>query len=166
MAAPATADYAEGVGFLLRQLGFYSTTVFAEQLATLDLTAAHAGILRAIAAETGRSQHDLSAYLGVVPGRLVGYLDELEERGYVERRRNCGDRRRNALYITAEGKKLMRRVVGLARQHDSQLTAGLGPESTAVLRDLLATVAQHEGLTPRVHPGYRALDRWMAQPRR
>ncbi|BBZ12975.1 MarR family winged helix-turn-helix transcriptional regulator [Mycobacterium branderi] len=139
--------------------------MFAEQLATLDLTAAHAGILRAIAAESGRSQHDLSAYLGVVPARLVGYLDELEERGYLERRRNCADRRRNALYITAEGKKLLRRVVGLARQHDDQLGAALGPENTCVLLDLLTTVARHQGLTPYVHPGYGALDRWMAQSR-
>lgn len=166
MAAPSTVDYAESVGFLLRQLGFYSTSVFAEQLATVDLTAAHAGILRAIAAESGRSQHDLSAYLGLMPGRLVGYLDELEARRYVERRRDCGDRRRNALYITVEGKKLLRKVAALARHHDDQLTAELGPEETTALRDLLAKVARHQGLTPHVHPGYGALDRWMAQSRR
>ena len=164
--ATSTSDYTESVGFLLRQLGFLSTTLFAEQLATIELTAAHAGILRAIAAEPGRSQLSLSAYLGLVPGRLVGYLDELEERGYIERRRNSGDRRRNALHPTAEGKKLMRKIACFARQHDDQLTAGLGSEELCAFRDLLATVAQHQGLTPHVHPGYRALDKWVPQSSR
>ena len=164
--AASILDYTESVGFLLRQLGFHSTTRFAEQLATIQLTPAHAGVLRAIGAEPGRSQQALSCYLGLVPGRLVGYLDELEERGYIERRRNSGDRRRNALYLTAEGKKLMRKITGFARQHEDQLTTGLDPEQCCALRDLLATVAQHQGLTPHVHPGFRALDRWVPQPRR
>ena len=164
--APPTSDYIESVGFLLRQLGFLSTTLFAEQLATIELTAAHAGILRAIAAEPGRSQLSLSAYLGLVPGRLVGYLDELEERGYIERRRNSGDRRRNSLHLTAEGKKLLRKFSCFARQHEDQLTAGLGPEESCAFRDLLVTVAQHQGLTPPVHPGYQALDTWVPEPRR
>lgn len=159
--APSTPDYTESVAFLLRQLGFYSTTVFAEQLATIDLTPAHVGILRAIAADPGRSQHALSAHLGVVPGRLVGYLDELEGRSYIERRRNSGDRRRNAVYLTAEGKKLMRKVSCFARQHEDQLTAGLDPDTCSAFRGLLVTVAQQQGLTPHVHPGYQALDRWV-----
>ncbi len=164
--AASTSDYTDSVGFLLRQLGFLSTALFAEQLASIELTAAHAGILRAIAAEPGQSQHALSASLGLVPGRLVGYLDDLEERGYIERRRNSGDRRRNALYLTAEGKKLMRKFSFFARQHEDQLTAGLGHEESCAFRNLLATVAQHLGLRPHVHPGYQALDAWMPEPRR
>ncbi len=159
----STDDYTGGVGFLLRQLGFYSTTVFAEQLATLKLSAAHAGVLRAIAADPGRSQHYLSAYLGLAPGRLVAYLDELEERGYIERRRDSGDRRRNAIHLTEAGKKLMRKIAGFARQHENQLTAGLNHDQSSAFRALLATVAEHQGLTPHVHPGYQALDSWVTQ---
>jgi DNA-binding MarR family transcriptional regulator len=161
-----TDDYTADVGFLLRQLGFYSSTMFAEQLATIKLTAAQAGVLRAVAADPGRSQHYLSAYLGLAPGRLVAYLDELEERGYVERRRDSGDRRRNALHLTEAGKKLMRKIAGFARQHEHQLTAGLNNDQSSAFRDLLAAVAQHQGLTPHVHPGSQALDNWLAQPHR
>jgi DNA-binding MarR family transcriptional regulator len=164
--ALSTDDYTAGVGFLLRQLGFYSTTVFAEQLATIKLTAAHAGVIRAVAADPGRSQHYLCGYLGLAPGRLVAYLDELEERGYIERRRDSGDRRRNAVHLTEAGKKLMRKIAGFARQHENQLTAGLNPDQLSAFRDLLAAVAKHQGLTPHVHPGYQALDNWLAQSRR
>ncbi|BBY07995.1 MarR family winged helix-turn-helix transcriptional regulator [Mycobacterium noviomagense] len=155
--AESSLAQTDGVGFLLAQLGHHAATLFADQMATIELTMTQAGILRAIAAMPGRSQHALSAHLGVLPGRLVAYVDELEERGYVERRRNPGDRRLHALYLTDEGKKVMRKLSGLRRQHESQLTAGLGPEERSMLRDLLATVARQRGLTPHGHNGYRAL---------
>jgi DNA-binding MarR family transcriptional regulator len=139
------------------QVGHHAASLFADQMATLELTLAQAGILRAVAAVPGRSQHDLGAYLGVLPGRLVAHVDELEERGYVERRRDSGDRRRNALYLTEAGKQLMRKLSCLARQHETQFTAGLDPEQCDTLRDLLATVARHWALTPHAHTGHRVL---------
>jgi DNA-binding MarR family transcriptional regulator len=78
----------DGVAFLLAQLGHHAAELFAEQIATIDLTPPHAGILRAIASEPGPSQQALSGQLGLLPSRVVAYVDELEDRGYVERRRN------------------------------------------------------------------------------
>jgi hypothetical protein len=51
----------------------------------------------------------------------------------------------------------MRKLSELARQHELRLTGALDPEQCSALRDLLATVAQQQGLTPHVHPGYRTL---------
>jgi DNA-binding MarR family transcriptional regulator len=154
--APAS-DHPDGVAFLLAQLGHHAATLFAEKMATIELSPPHAGILRAIAAEPGRSQQALSAQLGMLPSRVVVYVDELEERGYVERRRNPDDRRLHALYLTTAGKRLMRKLSELARQHELGLTAALDTEQYSTLRGLLATVAQQQGLTPHVHPGYRTL---------
>ena len=123
---------ADGVAFLLAQLGHHAATLFAEQVAAIELSPPQAGILRAIATEPGRSQQALSAQLGMLPSRVVVYVDELEARGYVERRRNPDDRR---------------------------LTAALDPEQYSALRGLLSTVAREQGLTPHVHPGYRTLAR-------
>jgi DNA-binding MarR family transcriptional regulator len=93
----------------------------------------------------------------MLPSRVVAYVDELEQRGYLERRRNPDDRRLHALYLTAAGKRLMRKLSELARQHELRLTAELEPEQYRTLRDLLARVAQQQGLTPHVHPGYRTI---------
>src|SRR4029450_5226698 len=95
----------DNAAFLLSQLGHRSASVFAELIASIDLTPPHAGILRAIASEPGRSQQALSGQLGLLPSRVVAYVDELEDRGYVERRRNPEDRRLHALYLTGSGKK-------------------------------------------------------------
>lgn len=156
-------DHTDGVSFLLRQLGYHSTELFTAQIAAINLTLPHAGILRSIAAKPGDSQRALAGYLGLMPSRLVAYLDQLEEAGYIERRRNSGDRRQYNLYLTAEGKKLMRKLSGFAHQHEDQLTAPLSPDQRQTLHELLASVADHQGLTRHVHPGYRGLDAWLAE---
>ncbi len=147
------------MAFLLSQLGHRSASVFTDLIASIDLTPPHAGILRAIAAEPGRSQQALSGELGLLPSRVVAYVDELEDRGYVERRRNPDDRRLHALYLTASGKKVIGKIGELGRQHDRLLTAGLDAQQRDTMRQLLATMAEHQGLRPHVHPGYRTLGR-------
>jgi DNA-binding MarR family transcriptional regulator len=157
------SERSDGVAFLLAQLGHHAAGLFADEIATIDLTPPHAGILRAIASEPGPSQQALSARLGLLPSRVVAYVDELEDRGYVERRRNPSDRRLHALYLTPAGKKLMRKLSELARRHEHRMTAALDAAQLDMLRELLATVAKNQGLTPHVHPGYRSLGR-VAKP--
>ena len=152
------------MAFLLAQLGHYAATQFAEQMAAVDLTPPHAGILRAIASGPGGSQQALSEQLGLLPSRVVAYVDELEDRGYVERRRNPDDRRLHALHLTASGKKLMSKISDLARQHERRVTAGLDAGQRATLRELLTALAQERGLTPHVHPGFRTLGRGGSAP--
>ena len=147
------------MAFLLSQLGHRSASVFADLIASVDLTPPHAGILRAIASEPGRSQQALSGQLGLLPSRVVAYVDELEDRGYVERRRNPDDRRLHALYLTASGKKLVSKIGELGRQRERLMTAGLDTDQRDTLRRLLSAVAERQGLTPHVHPGYRTLGR-------
>ena len=147
------------MAFLLSQLGHRSASVFTDLIASIDLTPPHAGILRAIAAEPGRSQQALSGQLGLLPSRVVAYVDELEDRGYVERRRNPDDRRLHALHLTASGKKVISKIGELGRQHDRLLTAGLDTHQRDTLHQLLSAIAERQGLTPHVHPGFRALGR-------
>jgi DNA-binding MarR family transcriptional regulator len=88
---------------------------------------------------------------------MVAFLDDLEERGYVERRRNPTDRRLHALHLTPLGDELTARLSKLARAHDQLLTAALTPQQRAALGESLAIIAEQHDLTPGVHPGYRHL---------
>lgn len=151
------SDRGNGVAFLLAQLGHHASDLFAERIASIGLTPPQAGIVRAIASEPGRSQQSLSTKLGLLPSRMVAFVDELENRGYVERRRNPDDRRLHALHLTASGKRMMQKLSVLARQHEDQMTAGLSDKQRDTLRELLAAVAREQRLAPRVHPGYRKL---------
>ncbi|OBF35101.1 MarR family transcriptional regulator [Mycolicibacterium peregrinum] len=147
------------IAFLLAQLGHRAATLFAEQMETLELTPPHAGILRAIGGQPGLSQQALSTQLSLLPSRVVSYVDDLEDRGYVERRRNPDDRRLHALYLSTAGKKTLRRIGELARRHDERMTAGLDAAQRDDLHVLLQTLAVHHELAPHVHPGFRNLGR-------
>lgn len=157
MLGGSVADQTRDVGFLLSQLGYRSAALLAEQLSNIELTPAHAGIVRAIAAESGQCQQALSAHLGVAASRIVGYVDDLENRGYVERRRHQTDRRVHALYLTEAGRQLFAELSELSRQRERRLVSGLDDAQCDELRELLAKIALQEGLTPFAHPGYRTL---------
>jgi len=148
-----------GVAFLLAQLGAYAAERFAERVAALGLNPPQAGILRAIAAAPGRSQQALSEQLGLLPSRVVAFVDLLEERGYVERRRNPGDRRLHALYLTDHGQQLLAEIGQAGRAHEEEITGGLSAGQRDELAALLQALAARHGLTPGVHPGYRSLGR-------
>ena len=143
--------------FLLAQLGAHAASQFAEKLKVLDLAPADAGILRLLRVASGLSQQELAGKLGIHPSRLVAILDNLEKRGYLERRPNPDDRRLYSLHLTKSGEEVLGRIGKVAREHQDALLAALSNEERAALGSLLLKVADQQGLTRGVHPGYRQM---------
>ena len=150
------------VAFLVAQLGGLAAMRFAERLAPLGLTPAQAGLLRAVAAEPGRSQRALLTQLGLLPSRLVALVDQLEGDGLMERRRDPDDRRHHALHLTSSGEARLRDIGRIAQAHADDYLAPLDDSDRSTLARLLTRLAAHHGLTPGVHPGYRTLGRGAA----
>jgi DNA-binding MarR family transcriptional regulator len=147
-------QYPTGNAFLLAQLGARGAARFAERIATLDLTAPQAGLLRLIASEPGQSQQALARQLGTPPSRLVPLVDSVEARGLIERRRNAEDRRLYALHLTAGGQRFMARLAQLGAEHEDAMCAPLDTAERQQLHGLLRRLADHQGLSPGVHPGF------------
>jgi len=145
------------VAFLLSQLGVHAAAQFAERIAELDLTPPQTGLIRLVASEPGLSQQAVAARLGMPASRLVALVDGLDERGVVERRRNPQDRRLHALHLTKAGEELLGRIAVVGRAHEQALTEGLDAADHATLQRLLTVLAEKQGLTPGVHPGYRRI---------
>jgi DNA-binding MarR family transcriptional regulator len=156
-AAELNALATDAVAFLLSQLGAQAAARFAERVATLELTPPQVGFLRLVGSEAGSSQQAIANRLGMAPSRLVPLVDDLEERGLVERRRDPQDRRNHALYLTAEAIRLMGELSRVAAAHEEAVCAGLDPEERRQLARLLRRVADNQGLEPGIHPGYRLM---------
>jgi DNA-binding MarR family transcriptional regulator len=148
---------AGSASFLLAQLGSHAAAKFAERIEPLGFAPHHAGILRILAQNPGVSQQDLAKTLNMHASRLVGILDELQQRGLLERRPSDRDRRLYALHLTANGDKALRQIGEAAREHHQAMMAGLSHEQQKQLADLLQIIFQNQGLTRGVHPGYRRL---------
>jgi DNA-binding MarR family transcriptional regulator len=143
--------------FLLAQVGAHAASKFAERLAKLKLAPAHAGILRILNWTPAITQQALSATLGTVPSRLVALLDELEAKGLIERRENPGDRRSYALHLTEKGHSTLEMIGRVSREHQQALLLALSDDERGQLADLLQRIADEQGLTHGVHPGYAHL---------
>lgn len=143
--------------FLLAQIGAHAASRFAARLSKLKLAPAHAGILYILRQAPAITQHALAARLGMVPSRLVTLLDELESRGLIERRRSDEDRRRHAVVLTQKGSECLAAIGQISREHERTLLKVLSGEEQRQLAAMLQRVADEQGLTRGVHPGYRTL---------
>jgi DNA-binding MarR family transcriptional regulator len=151
------------VAFLVAQVGGLAAMRFADRISAAGVTPPQAGLLRVVSAEPGRTQQAVASQLGLLPSRLVVLVDELESHGLVERRRDPSDRRNSALFVTDAGMATLREIGNLARTHGEEFLAPLSKDDRASLSDLLQRLAEHHGLAPDVHPGYRSLGRESAQ---
>jgi DNA-binding MarR family transcriptional regulator len=143
--------------FLLAQLGAHAASQFAERLGVLELAPADAGILRLLRVASGLSQQKLSAKLQIHPSRLVAILDNLEKRGFVERRANPNDRRLYSIHLTKDGGEILEKIGRVAREHQDALLSALSSEERDGLSALLLRIADQQGLVRGVHPGYQRL---------
>jgi DNA-binding MarR family transcriptional regulator len=88
---------------------------------------------------------------------MVILIDELTEKGWVERRRSQKDRRHSELLLTKAGRQMLEEVSQLAAKHEADLCAALSLEERETLASLCRKIAAQQGLTPGVHPGFRKL---------
>lgn len=151
-AGPA-GDDGPGLGLLLVQLGFLAARRFGELLAPLGLEQRQAGLLMGLAAREGTSQQALGELMGLNATRMVFLVDELEQRGLVERRRNPADRRSHALYLTGRGRDTLRQTQQVAAAHERSLGASLTEAERGQLVGLLRKVAAEQGVSPHSLPG-------------
>jgi DNA-binding MarR family transcriptional regulator len=144
------------LAFLLSQVGIHASRQFAERIETVGLNPPLFRVLNLVDAAEGRSQQAIGEAIEVPASRMVALVDELEQRGLVERRPDPGDRRVRALYLTGKGKKTLARGRALAKQHEEELTRGLGATDRKRLLDLLQKMVDEQAIGRGVHPGLSA----------
>lgn len=146
-----------GIAFLLSQVGAHAAFTFEERLVELDLAPHHAGLLRMLGVNPGLIQKELSDLFGIFPSRLVTFLDQLQERGLIERRADPSDRRRHRLYLTGAGQEILEQVQRLTGELEDELLESLSADDRDVMSALLRRVVERQGIRPAVHPAYRKL---------
>jgi DNA-binding MarR family transcriptional regulator len=94
-------------------------------------------VLALIAANPGSSQTALAGRAGLNKSALVGIVDQLEQRGLVERDRAASDRRRYQVSVTPEGEKAMRELFAEVAREEDPIRLTLGKREMLALLALL-----------------------------
>jgi DNA-binding MarR family transcriptional regulator len=88
-------------------------------------------------------QQQLCESLWMDANNCVLLLNELEEMGYIERRRDPIDRRRHVVEITNDGRNALERAERAQESLEDEILAGLSDKERVMLRSLLSRALEH-----------------------
>ncbi|GAA3675885.1 hypothetical protein GCM10022420_066060 [Streptomyces iranensis] len=132
---------------LLSQLTTRSDRLINEGLARADARKWHYAVLASLQEYGPGSQATLSRRTGIYRSDMVGVLNELTERGLVERAPDPDDRRRNTITISPRGRRRLRRLDKVLDELHDELLAPLSPVERDQFARLLTRLLDHHTRT-------------------
>jgi DNA-binding MarR family transcriptional regulator len=129
--------------FLLKRLGWLVKERSLAAFGATGMNPQHFGVLSLLEEGARETQATIADALGIDRSQLVGLLDQLEERGLVERRRDPNDRRRQMVSLTASGHRQLAKLRKMVRRFEDEILAPLNAAERATLHELLLKTAAH-----------------------
>jgi DNA-binding MarR family transcriptional regulator len=143
------------VAFKLSALGYAVSKGFKEILEPFELHPREFAVLRAVSVEDGQTQQALGDRLQIPRSRMVSIVDELEARGFLERRPNPADRRVREIHVTETGRTVIEQAFAQALAYEQEVTEPLTAPERTQLFDLLDRVSAGLGVGAGAHPALR-----------
>jgi DNA-binding MarR family transcriptional regulator len=100
----------------------------------LRISPAGLGVLRVLLAGDGLKSSDVAARGWSSPGTLTSVVNTLVREGYVERRRDAGDRRVVRLYVTDQGRRICQDYLASAGPQWRDAFGFVRPDDEPVIR--------------------------------
>ena len=148
---------------LARRFNQICLGVTAEILSAEGLTPLLWGVLAAILEEPGRGQKQVAQRMGVDAVNFGQMVEELEDKGLIERRVDPNDRRARKLYVTERGASLRRRLRPAALAAQERLLAPLDADERIALLDMLVRIIEANDSYARPGNGRRKPQRKSSQ---
>jgi DNA-binding MarR family transcriptional regulator len=128
---------ARRLGYLLKHAQLRLSELTASALAPFGINGREAAVLLAIDDRDPLSQGDVARQMGIDRTTMVALIDELQQKGLVQRRPDSGDRRKNVVELTDAGRDTLRQASRAAEEAEQLFLTPLSADETAMLREAL-----------------------------
>ena len=129
------------LGYLLKHAQQRLAEFSAPALAPFGITGRQLAVLMTIDDVVPLSQQDVASRLGVDRTTMVALIDELEDKGLVQRRPDPADRRRNVVTLTGAGHTTMAGAIAASDDAERRFLSKLSADEVASLRAALRVIA-------------------------
>lgn len=129
--------------WLLGQTAAHAGRLVSEGFAAVGARGYHFRLLATLDEFGPASQSVLARRSGIHPTEIVGILDYLASRKFVERTPDSADRRRNIITLTDAGRHHLDALDAQINKVQEDLLAPLNPADRAELRRLLGVLLDH-----------------------
>jgi DNA-binding MarR family transcriptional regulator len=131
-------------GYHLRRASSAFAADFARALAGTGMRQVLLGIMSVIDANPGISQGLAGNALGIQRANMVALINDLVDRGLVDRQVSKQDRRAFELSVTPAGKTLLSKCLAKIEVHEARMLADLDAGERETLFDLLSRIEARE----------------------
>jgi MarR family transcriptional regulator, lower aerobic nicotinate degradation pathway regulator len=131
--------------WLVNQTSVPANSLVSAALASADARRDHYKVLAALDEYGPASQATLGRRCGIDRSDMVATINELTERGFVDRAPDPTDRRRNVITLTRKGRGHLRKLDRLVAEAQDKLLVPLSPGERTQLVDLLTRIVDHHG---------------------
>jgi MarR family transcriptional regulator, lower aerobic nicotinate degradation pathway regulator len=128
---------------LLKRLGLELKEVYTQAFEEAGAAPYYYSVLAVLEESPRETQSTIADSLGYDRSWLVGVLDELEEKGLIERKRDPADRRRHVVTLLPAGKRKLAELRKVTKAVDDEFLAPLSAKQRESLHDMLLVLVAH-----------------------
>ena len=125
------------LGYNARRASLSLVGVFVKCMEGFDLKIVEFSLLSLVGSNPGITSRQLCQQLDVLPPNMVGMIDAMMRRGFLERRRHPRDGRAMGLYLTEQGRALVDQAEPQLKASEQASLSHLSAEEQAQLMALL-----------------------------
>jgi DNA-binding MarR family transcriptional regulator len=131
---------ADIVGFHIRLAHAAVLRHFTETFSDLDLTQKQVSVLWLVDDHPGISQIEVGRRLRMDRATTMTIVNRLQEREFLRRERSESDGRKQALYLSGEGRAALGRAKSCIAEHEAWLKSRFSPDEVKKLVEMLARI--------------------------
>lgn len=137
---PAAGGEVPRLGYLLKHAALRYSELTSAKLAPIGIAPQEWAALNCLDDQHGHSQKEVAELLGIDRTTMVTLIDQLQTKGWVERRPHPEDRRKNTVVLTKKGREMLRRGARVIDECERRFLAALGEPAAEQLKNGLHTV--------------------------